>query len=333
LQTIPLRRLLDRHEVLSLLEACASLDEHGSTLGLADERGQWLAVHPAIPQDDSLVQRVRDTGYAASDEGALASPLIVEGELYGILYSSPAAGSLSDVLCQALGMLLQGALSRKSLAKETLDRYREINLLYRVHETVGSSLELDEVIVRVLQESIRIIKAEGGSVMLADDLSDRLSTQGSVGLNVATAEEALINQALSSKVYRTGKPRILNDLDHYVRPGEPEGIQLVSLLCAPLRSVERILGTIILGKTQDHAMFTAGDQKLLAALASQAGIAIANAREVQAREQRLKQQIEALRIEVDEAKKQREVYAITESEYFTDLRENARKMRAEFDVQ
>ena len=84
--------------------------------------------------------------------------------------------------------------------------------------------------------------------------------------------------------------------------------------------------------TRKEAMFTAGDQKLLAALASQAGIAIANAREVEARERRLKQQIKALRIKIDETKKQREVNAVTEKEWFAHLQENARQMRAEFDI-
>jgi DNA-binding response OmpR family regulator len=49
--------------------------------------------------------------------------------------------------------------------------------------------------------------------------------------------------------------------------------------------------------------------------------------EVQAREQRLKQQIEDLHIEIDEAKKARQVAEITETDYFHDLREKARILR------
>jgi transcriptional regulator with GAF, ATPase, and Fis domain len=332
LQAIPLRRLLDKRQTGALLEACAGLDVRPVTLGLADIKGDWLASYPTAPIDDALVRRVCDTGHMHSDERSLAVPLIVDEELYGVLYTSPPTEPLSKALRQALEMLIEGALSQKSLAKETLERYREINLLYRVHETIGSSLELAEVIGRMLEESIRIIKAEGGSVLLADRLTDRLSLQDSVGVDIAEAEEALISLILSEKVFETGKPRILNDLENYVRPPDPKGVQISSLLCAPLKSTENTLGVITLGRLRSGAMFTAGDQKLLTALASQAGIAIANAREVEAREHRLRQQIEALRIEIDEAKKQREVYAITESEYFTYLQENARKMREEFNA-
>ena len=332
MKAIPLRRLLDKRQVGALLEIAARLSASPVTLGLADARGKWLAMYPAAPADDPLVQRACDTEKAVSDERATAVPLTVEDQLYGILYCSPSAQVVSETLVQALEMLIQGALTQKSLARETLDRYREINLLYRVHETIGSLLELSQVIRRVLEESIRIIKADGGSVLLGNNLTDQLDTRSSVGLDIAQAEEELLGRAFSDKTFCAGKPGILNDIEHYVRPHDAQGVQLVSLLSAPLKANEKVLGVITLGRTRTGSMFTAGDQKLLTALASQAGIAVANAREVEAREQRLRQQIEALRIEIDEKRKQREVYAITESEYFAHLQEDARQMRAEFDI-
>jgi len=54
------------------------------------------------------------------------------------------------------------------------------------------------------------------------------------------------------------------------------------------------------------------------------------AQEVYAREQRLRRELQQLRIEIDEAKKERQVAEITETEYFQDLREKARGLRARF---
>lgn len=48
---------------------------------------------------------------------------------------------------------------------------------------------------------------------------------------------------------------------------------------------------------------------------------------VRAREESLKRQVQELRIEIDEAKKAKQVAEITETEYFRDLREHAAKMR------
>jgi len=47
-----------------------------------------------------------------------------------------------------------------------------------------------------------------------------------------------------------------------------------------------------------------------------------------AREQRLRQQIEELRVEIDESRKAREVAEITETDYFQMLQQKARSMRA-----
>jgi CheY-like chemotaxis protein len=51
-------------------------------------------------------------------------------------------------------------------------------------------------------------------------------------------------------------------------------------------------------------------------------------REVQAREQRLRQQVQALRIEIDQVKRARQVAEITDTDYFQQLQERARKLRS-----
>lgn len=51
------------------------------------------------------------------------------------------------------------------------------------------------------------------------------------------------------------------------------------------------------------------------------------AREIAAREEQLKQQIQVLRIEIDQAKKTRQVSEITDTEYFQDLQKKAKALR------
>ena len=50
-------------------------------------------------------------------------------------------------------------------------------------------------------------------------------------------------------------------------------------------------------------------------------------REVRAREEKLREEVQALRIEIDEAKKAKQVAEITETEYFKSLRDQATKLR------
>jgi hypothetical protein len=51
------------------------------------------------------------------------------------------------------------------------------------------------------------------------------------------------------------------------------------------------------------------------------------AREVHAREQRLKEQVAELRMEVDETKKARAVAEITQTAYFQQLQQRAKELR------
>lgn len=330
-KSIPLKRLLDPSATQQLLDAFSSLGPQASTLAVADAGCEWLFAYPLPPEDRSLARRARDARGEVVDDEGIALPLVVQGTLYGVVYGDCAAAERARVLHRVLAAQIDERLVHKALAREALDRYREINLLYRIHETIGASLDLDEVIRRVLTESTHTIHADGGSVLLPDDLTGQLRAYGSAGLDIARAEQWLIDQALSTKVFQTGKSRILNDVQECFCPSKPGEAQLTSLLCSPLKANEQVLGVITLARTQVGAMFTAGDVKLLNALASQAGIAIANAKQVREREQHLRQQIAALRIEIDEARKKQEVFAITESEYFRELQENARKMRAEFE--
>ncbi len=51
------------------------------------------------------------------------------------------------------------------------------------------------------------------------------------------------------------------------------------------------------------------------------------AREVQAREERLKQEVQALKVEIDHARKSRQVAEVTETSYFRDLQDKVKQLR------
>jgi GAF domain-containing protein len=88
----------------------------------------------------------------------------------------------------------------------------------------------------------------------------------------------------------------------------------------------KLVGTLELVHTERNH-FTQDHLRLLSLIATQAAVAIENARLVQQREERLKRQIEELRIEIDEVEKAQQVAEITETEYFQELQETARSMR------
>ena len=275
----PLHRLVSRQAVESLLNAFApllgenavSLFDGGGRLFAGVERRAWLD-DPAAP--DSL--RVED---------GLVYPLVVNEQLLGFLAareSSPAV----DALRGSLAQLLEQGQEKRSLARETLERYREVNLIYHISETIGASLDAEEILAVLLREARRTIRADCGLVTLLD------SAGTTVERVVGSGDEAVVEAACGvlQDLLRSGSrieaPNVLTDL-----PGTPAGIG--AILYAPLTAGEQTVGLLSLARQAGQPEFNAGDQKLLFALSSQAGNAIEKARlhQRELQQQRVEQEL------------------------------------------
>lgn len=347
------RKWLSKRKATALLaELVQTIDMPSLHLALFDAEGLLLA---AVPDDDTvhgwglIVTQVRQTRAETVTTGKAAFPLTAHGEPAGVLAAQADDGWTQRVLTAlraartTLTWLAEAEIEKRALARETLDRYREINLLYRIGETVGAAVDLEEVSDLILKESMSTIKVAKGLVMLVDRATRDLVVKARRGAVMPESERWPLTRGILGEVARDGKPRIVNDTASDPRT-QGEATVFASLLCVPLKTRDKLLGILALGDKvpEGHTarspglsdaqgpggMFTAGDQNLLMALASQAAVAIDTALEVQAREERLKQQIRDLRIEIDYVRKARQVAEITESEYFQRLRAEARRLRA-----
>lgn len=248
-----------------------------------------------------------------------AYPLLAAAEPVGLLViyqPYPLTGdteTVAQTLARMLNRLLEQGLHKRGLADEALDRYRELNLLYRVAETISSSLDPQTLPHLMLEECRRVIAADVGLVYLADPAVTAPATEPlptpsiapaladllippyhwRVGAHFGTAGQLLQAHASASPVLAeigsTGRAIIATHLPSADQP-ELGG----AVLCVPLTTPNGILGAIFLTRQSDSAIFTASDEKLLTALATQAAIALDNA---QLHQKRLEQ--ERLRREVE----------------------------------
>jgi serine phosphatase RsbU (regulator of sigma subunit) len=168
-------------------------------------------------------------------------------------------------------MLLTHALEKRDIARETLERYHEINLLYRVAETIGACLNPHEIPHLVLTETNRVIQTDVTVVLLAE-AEDEGKFEIKASFGPADHIEALhsASQHLIKQAYHTGGSDI-------IVPEPVDPVPFGAILYASLKARERILGVVLLGRLKGQPMFTAGDRKLVMALASQAAIAIEKA--------------------------------------------------------
>jgi GAF domain-containing protein len=128
--------------------------------------------------------------------------------------------------------------------------------------------------------------------------------------------------------------RTVNFADAYAMPGfdfsgtrafdRQTGYRSTSLLTIPLKDgQERVIGVLQLLNAQDPGggiiAFEPAQQRVVEALAAVAGVAL----QAYLREQALRQEIQQLRIEIDETRTAREAAEITTSESFQRLQQRA----------
>lgn len=155
-------------------------------------------------------------------------------------------------------------------------------MLYRLAQTFNSSLDLNEVLNRVMDEVIAAIQAERGFVMLAEPEGE-LAFKVARGMDQTTIEgpEFQISRGVVASVAREGRPMLASDAQVDERISMHTSVMnlgLRSILCVPLQVKDDTIGVIYADNRLKAGIFTQDDLEMLSAIASSAAIAIDNAR-------------------------------------------------------
>ncbi|HEY2322349.1 MAG TPA: tetratricopeptide repeat protein, partial [Thermoanaerobaculia bacterium] len=196
----------------------------------------------------------------------------------------------------------RGALLRIKPAGKTPDQ--NVVGLYEVVKIINSSLNLNDVLNRVLDLAIRRLRAERGMILLLDPITSALRTRVVRNINEADGGSKRSPQSIVKEVIQTGQVIMSADARADERFIESESViaeNILSILCVPLISKERIAGAIYVDHRQARHLFSQKDASFLEAFADQAAIAIENARlyeELEEARTRLSLENESLRREV-----------------------------------
>jgi sigma-B regulation protein RsbU (phosphoserine phosphatase) len=155
-------------------------------------------------------------------------------------------------------------------------------LLYRLSQTFNSSLDLDEVLNRVMDEVIAATRAERGFVML-HEADGRLVFRVARGMDQETIDDPQfqISRSVVEQVAREGPPILTSDAQRDARFSMRQSVQslgLRSILCVPLKTKDEVSGVVYVDNRLQVGTFTQDDLELLKAIASSAAIAVENAR-------------------------------------------------------
>lgn len=275
-------------------------------VGLAQE---VVRLHRAIVTDD-YQRECRQRGFQPLIDGLYAwagVPLNAGDETIGALSLGIRDVSVS-ISNDQLGMLqaiadqAAGAIVKTRLLHETERRARQLGLINEIGRTLTSTLDLPSLLNQVMDNAVEIINCEAGTLFLVDENTGELIFEVVTG---PVADE-LIGQRLAAgtghvgQAVETGQPAIVNKVYRTAEwarsPDEVTGFQTRDLLIAPMVVKGNVIGVIEVINRRDGAPFTEDDQNLLTAFASQAGIALENARLYTLTDQQLAARVDELSV-------------------------------------
>lgn len=230
----------------------------------------------------------------------LGAPLLVHDRVLGILNvdgERPGQFSPADAdAVMAFANQAAAALERLSLLEETRQRERELTILLNVARIVSSSLELKSVLDEVAHAVAQTFAVEACSLSVYDPASRTLATFGNYAvanpwrLEQVGATFALDDYPLTAQVLENDEVVQVNVADADGDPAEIALLQVLgyrTLLMLAARAGGRSVGLLELYSSAPERAYSAGELRLLRAIADQVAVAIENGRLFQAeREQR-----------------------------------------------
>lgn len=262
-----LKRLIQK-EWLSILEDVLHIAE--TPISIQDADGNLLLGEPILDPD------------------APHYPINLDDRGLGWVTGSTKAA----VVASLLSFLASQSAEKKALVHETLERYKEITLLYNISEKLAASLGLKAVAELVLDEASKLIKGDNGFVVLLNSETHQFETASAYGREELSATEIVLGKGIIGNILLTGNGEIINHVSTDPRLISSEA-HFSSLICAPLKLQSHVIGAIVLGSV-NPIVYTGADLKLFNALTSQAAAAIENAQlhENKLKEERIKSNLE-----------------------------------------
>jgi adenylate cyclase len=223
------------------------------------------------------------------NEGLKKIPVLLSDRILGWVIGNEQVEQVANFL----SYLANREFEQKELVKDSLDKYREINLLYTIASKMSNCLDVKAIGTLVIEEASRLIPSTSASVMLYDHQTNCLEIVSARG----TAEKVnslqiSANGGIAGYVFTTGRPELVNDATQDPRYVINEN-DCYAIICAPILTKDRTIGVVNISNSE-LVSYTSQDLKLFTAIVTQASGAIENAllHESKLQEQRIKNNLE-----------------------------------------
>lgn len=282
-------RLDQDGERLSVV-ACEGVSSSEATIVLPRDYGLVGRVlgsrEPMMVRDTDLEYGYRQFLDTHRIRSALYAPMKWRDEVYGVVFAGnhrKDSFTHNDLnLVSALSVQAAVAAHNSRLYDDLQNRIGELHAIFEIDKAITSAIDLQTVLQQIVQMSMALLNAKISSIMLLDEETQELVIAAAHGLSDEYLNKGPIRvgESVAGRVIQEGRPIAVKDIrkdslhaypEHACREG------LCSLLSVPLSLKDRVIGALNLYTEEPHS-FTSHEINLFNSLASQAAIAIENAR-------------------------------------------------------
>lgn len=250
----------------------------------------------------------RSSDYGLIDPGLLGwmgVPLAAGSGILGAM----AAGKRDDTseytdeqfkIFSDVAALAATSLDKANLFNQTRIRQRQLTVLNDIsRQLVATETDVEKLLEIIMTSAVEILNAEAGSLLLnTEDESGDLEFRVVIGGGGDELLKTRIpsGQGVVGRVVSSNEPIIVNDAESDPRHNVEVIDDFVSrsLLAVPLTAKNEVIGVLEVINKKDGTPFVEEDSNLLTTFASQAAVAIENARLFQQTDAQLSQRVKEL---------------------------------------
>jgi sigma-B regulation protein RsbU (phosphoserine phosphatase) len=254
----------------------------GGGLGEGREEPHWTPT-PPTPNGGGRIETPDGPAWFQPIPAVADTWLEVKGEAGG------AQGAAE--LAQVIAAVMEAEEETGQVAAELSGRYEEIDLIYTISEILGHTIRLEEAANRILREVSAVVRARRATLMVHDPRAHVLRIVAARGAELGDVDAVEVDdpKSIAARVFREMRIISYDPNDQRAqKPPNPVERQYrgLAFLSVPVvygspGRVPTPIGVINLADRTGEDAFTAGDRKLVAAIANQIGAAIENARLVE----------------------------------------------------
>ncbi len=230
--------------------------------------------------------------YALDDDRVLMELSLRNGsQVVGLLHLVVREGgnehtegvSIDEDMAVLLVRAIGGEADKLAMLRHAEQDLREQHLLYQVGQALAANLDLHSLLAEMQRHVPEVMGAERCSIMLMDETTRELVLEVPETEGEERREFRIpLDRGIAGWVASNGIGQIVNDVEQDPRwfDGVARDVDFItrSILSAPMKAHDRVVGVMQVLNKRSGTPFVEHDLRLLTTLASQAAVAVENAR-------------------------------------------------------